>query len=37
VGHLGQLRGRNGGVRQDRLGVGGGHPGRPPWTPQVGQ
>jgi len=37
VDHLRQLRGRNGGVRQDRLGVGGGHPGRPPWPPQVGQ
>jgi hypothetical protein len=37
VDHLGQLRGRNDGVRKDRLGVWGSHPGRPPWSPQVGQ
>ena len=37
VDHLRQLRGRDDGVRQDRLGVGGGRPGRPPWAPQVGQ
>ncbi len=37
VDHLRQLRGRDGGVRQDRLGVWNGCAGWSPWPPQVGQ
>jgi hypothetical protein len=37
VDHLGQLRRGDGGVRQDRLGVWGGHPRQSPWTAEVGQ